>query len=182
MVSAWNLISTLVDCCAGWCVWSLAHNLGHRWWHVEMREGKKTFYARGEREHHRVYDAHGQREYHRREDPGELFISFPLAVVAPIGLVFVAGYGLLRGWPRCLPFAAWMYGCMMMDHRLHILFHRSGRLPGVLGWFQQMHLIHHHTHRYNYFFVSGLVWDLLLRTARTNSDVMASGEPILSEQ
>jgi len=132
-----------------------------------MRRGKQTFYAHGEREHHRVYDAHGQREFQIAEDPRALFISFPFVVVAPFGLVFVAAYGLLRGWPHALPFAAWMYACMLLDHRVHILFHKAPRLPGILGWFQKMHLVHHDTHRYNFFFVSGLIWDLLLRTART---------------
>jgi hypothetical protein len=169
MLSEVSIWSTLVDFAAGWFVWSLAHNLGHRWWHDEMRHGKQTFYAHGEREHHRVYDAHGQRAFQVMEDPRELFISFPFFVVAPVGLLFVAAYGWLRGWEHCLPFAVWMYSCMWIDHRLHILFHRVARLPGILGWFQQMHLIHHGTHRYNYFFVSGLVWDLLLRTARTKS-------------
>ena len=162
-----SLSSALIDFAAGWCVWSLAHNLGHRWWHDEMRKGKQTFYAHGEREHHRVYDAGIPRDFQVAEDPKELFISFPFVVVAPVGLVFVALYGFLRGWPHSLPFAFWMYSCMLMDHQLHILFHKGGRLTGVLGWFQQMHIIHHTTHRDNYFFVSGLVWDIILRTART---------------
>ena len=132
-----------------------------------MRNGKQTFYAHGEREHHRVYDAHDQREFEIAEDPRELFISFPVGVVAPIGLLFVAAYGLLRGWSHCVPFGIWMYSCMLIDHRVHILFHRVHRLPGILGWFQDMHLTHHRTHRHNYFFVSGLLWDLLLRTAQT---------------
>ena len=133
-----------------------------------MRRGKQTFYAHGEREHHRVYDGHGRREFQIAEDPRELFISFPFVVVAPFGLVFVAAYGLLRGWPNALPFAVSMYACMLVDHQVHILFHKAQRLPGILGWLQKMHLVHHDTHRYNFFFVSGLIWDVLLRTARTH--------------
>ena len=177
MVSAATLFSTLVDFSAGWCVWSLSHNLGHRWWHDEMRKDKQTFYAHGEREHHRVYDKHGRDDFRHREDPNELFISFPLLLVAPVGLLFVAAYGMLRGWSHCLPFAIWMYSCMVIDHQLHILFHKAARLRGILGWLQEMHLIHHSTHRYNYFFVSGLIWDLLLGTARTKTELKPSAIP-----
>jgi len=157
----------LFDSGAGWCTWSLAHNLGHRWWHNDMERGRKTFYAHGEREHHRIYDRHGDAELHLAEDPSELFISFPFAVVSPVALVFVATFGWLRGWPHALPFGGGLYFFMLLDHRLHILFHRSAALPGALGWLQQMHLIHHRTHNRNFFFVSGLVWDVLLGTAAT---------------
>jgi hypothetical protein len=162
-----SFTSLLADFLSGWATWSLSHNLGHRWWHTEMRNGKQTAYAHGEREHHRLYDAAGIADWQIAEDPRELFISFPLAAIAPIGLLFVAGYGWLRGWEHCLPFAAAMYTCMVADHRLHILFHKSPPLGGMLGRLQQMHLVHHQTHRYNYFFVTGWIWDVLLGTART---------------
>jgi hypothetical protein len=162
-----DLGSIGIDVAAGWCVWSLAHNLGHRWWHAEMRAGKQTVYAHGEREHHRIYDAHGRREAQIAEDPSELFISFPFAVIAPIALVFVAAYGFLRSWGDTVPFMVGLYGSMFLDHRLHVLFHKAERLPGLLGWFQRLHLIHHTTHRNNFFFVSGLPWDILLGTAQT---------------
>jgi hypothetical protein len=158
-----NIWSIIGDVVAGWCVWSLAHHLGHRWWHAEMRNGKQTFYARGEREHHRVYDQLGG---HELEDPSELFISFPFSVVGPVGLVFVAAFGLLTGWNHCIPFFAGFHGSMILDHRLHILFHKREQLPGLLGWFQKMHVIHHSTHNSNFAFVSGLPWDALLGTAR----------------
>jgi sterol desaturase/sphingolipid hydroxylase (fatty acid hydroxylase superfamily) len=87
-----------------------------------------------------------------------------------LALLFVGAFGLLTSWPDCLPFAVGLYGSMIMDHRLHILFHKRERLGGVLGWFQKMHLIHHSTHNSNYFFVSGLIWDVLLGTARTPSE------------
>jgi len=87
--------------------------------------------------------------------------------VGPVALIFVAIYGLLRGWPHMLPYAAGLYFFMLLDHRLHILFHRVEQLPSVLGWFQQMHRIHHETHAQNFFFVSGLIWDVLLGTAET---------------
>jgi hypothetical protein len=162
-----SLLATFTDLLCGWGVWSLAHNLGHRWWHLEMRQGKKTPYAHGEREHHRVYDSHGAGAWQHAEDPRELFISFPLFAIAPIGLLFVAGFGWLRGWDHCVPFAIAMYASMVADHRLHILFHKAPQLSGALGRLQQMHMIHHGTHRHNYFFVTGLVWDVLLGTART---------------
>jgi hypothetical protein len=160
------MLSVSVDLLLGWVVWSLSHNLGHRWWHVEMRHGKQSSYAHGEREHHRVYDSHGERDWQTSEDPRELFISFPLSAIAPIGLVFVAAFGWLRGWGHCLPFALSLYSCMVTDHQLHILFHKAPRLSGVLGRLQEMHRIHHTTHRHNYFFVTGLVWDLMFGTAR----------------
>jgi hypothetical protein len=160
-------VDLLFDLLAGWGVWSLAHNLGHRWWHDDMRKGKQTFYAHGEREHHRVYDRHGERELQIAEDPKALFISFPFVVIAPIGLLFVAAFGWLRGWDHAAPFAATMYGSMLLDHQVHILFHKHPKLGGILGRFQRMHLIHHQTHNTNFFFVSGFVWDLLFRTART---------------
>jgi hypothetical protein len=163
-------LSIAQDLLWGWVVWSLSHNLGHRWWHVEMRLGKKTVYARGESEHHRVYDPHGAQEWHTAEDPRELFISFPLVAIAPMALVFVAAYGWLRGWEHSLPFAVAMYASMVADHRLHILFHRPARLGGFLGRFQEMHLIHHGTHQHNFFFVTGLVWDMLFGTACTKAD------------
>jgi sterol desaturase/sphingolipid hydroxylase (fatty acid hydroxylase superfamily) len=124
-------------------------------------------YAHGEREHHRVYDHPTDRAFHAAEDPRELFISFPFFVVGPVALIFVAAWGWLRGWPAALPYAAGLYFFMLLDHRLHILFHRTPSLPGVLGRLQQMHRIHHQTHSHNFFFVSGLLWDLMLGTAAT---------------
>jgi hypothetical protein len=164
-----SLLSVCTDLFCGWAVWSLSHNLGHRWWHIEMRQGKETPYAHGERQHHRVYDSHGATEWQHAEDPKELFISFPLFAIAPIGLLFVAAYGWLRGWAHCPAFALAMYASMVADHQLHILFHKAPRLPGPLGWLQKMHLIHHNTHRHNFFFVTGLIWDVLLGTARTDA-------------
>jgi hypothetical protein len=160
--------AVLLDLAAGWCTWSLAHNLGHRWWHNDMRRGRQTFYAHGERQHHRIYDRQFDRAWHSDEDPRELFISFPFFVVAPVALLFVGAWGSLRGWNHALPYAIGLYFFMLLDHRLHILFHRSRSLPGALGWFQQMHILHHQTHDSNFFFVSGLVWDLLFGTARTH--------------
>jgi len=155
----------LLDISAGWCTWSLAHNLGHRWWHNDMAKGRQTFYAHGERQHHRIYDRHGDTGFHHEEDPRELFISFPFPLVGPVALLFVAAYGYLRGWDRAAPYAAGLYFFMLLDHRLHILFHRTARLPGILGRLQQMHQIHHQTHDRNFFFVSGLIWDCLFNTA-----------------
>lgn len=160
-----DLAAVSIDLLAGWCAWSLGHNLGHRWWHAEMKHGMNTFYAHGERQHHYVYDGHGQTEFQQSVDPKELFISFPLLLVAAAGLLFVAGFGYLRGWIHCLPFAIGLYTFMVLDHQLHVLFHKRQELHGFLGWFQQMHLVHHATHNRNYFFVSGLVWDVLFGTA-----------------
>jgi hypothetical protein len=158
------LDTAALDWLAGWCVWSLSHNLGHRWWHADMKKGRTTFYAHGEREHHRIYDAHRDSEFHSAEDPRELFISFPFLVVAPAALIFVAAYGWLVGWDHVWIFAAAMYLCMLLDHRLHILFHKYKQLPGILGKLQEMHRAHHATHDRNFFFVSGVVWDALFRT------------------
>jgi hypothetical protein len=155
-----------LDFVAGWVFWSLAHNLGHRWWHDEMRKGKQTFYAHGEREHHRLYDRHDQ-AHAAAEDPRELFISFPYPIVAAIALLPVAAYAWLRGMPAAIPFALALYGSMTLDHLLHKLFHRRAHLQGVLGWFQRLHLTHHATHNRNYFFVTGLVWDVAFRTFST---------------
>src|SRR5262249_15567759 len=140
----------------------------HRWWHNDMKRGIKTFYAHGEREHHRIYDPHTDQAFHEAEDPRELFISFPFFVIAPIGLLFVGGYGWLRNWSHALPFAAGLYFFMLLDHRLHIMFHRSETLSGIFGWFQGMHRIHHATHSNNFFFVSGLIWDFVFGTVRTS--------------
>ena len=159
------MIWPVVDIAAGWCTWSLAHNLGHRWWHNDMKKGIETFYAHGERQHHRIYDRHGEPALHHSEDPRELFISFPFFVVGPVALLFVGAFGLLFGWPHALPYALGLYFFMLLDHRLHILFHRTEKLPGILGRFQQMHKIHHETHTRNFFFVSGLIWDVLFGTA-----------------
>lgn len=145
----------------------MGHNLGHRWWHDEMKKGSQTFYSYGEREHHRIYDGHGQFAFQHNEDPHELFMSFPFTIVAAIGLIFVALYGWLLGWPHSMGFAAGLYFFMLLDHRLHLLFHRTPQLGGILGRFQTMHLIHHATHRNNFFFVSGILWDMLFRTFET---------------
>jgi hypothetical protein len=169
--------SLAVDFLGGWFLWSLSHNLGHRWWHDEMRKGKETWYAHGEREHHRIYDKHGERAYHTAEDPNELFISFPMPVIATVGILFVAAYGWVRGWPHMIGFAIGLYGWMVLDDRLHKLFHRQSRLPGLFGWFQRMHLIHHATHKRNFFFVSGLVWDCLFRTAVMNTATAPAQAP-----
>jgi len=136
-----------------------------------MAKGKQTFYAHGEREHHRVYDGPGNIQSRHKEDPKELFISFPLPVVAPFGLLFVAVYGLLRGGTHWLPFAISMYAFMLMDQQVHILFHKHEQLLGILGRLQRLHMVHHRTHRHNFFFVSGIVWDLVFRTARAPSEV-----------
>ena len=160
-----DLLSASVDVVFGWCVWSLGHNLGNRWWHDEMKRGLNTFYAHGERQHHVVYDRHCETEYQKSADPTELFISFPLLLVAAAGLLFVAAFGYLRGWSHAVPFAIGLYVFMTLDHQLHILFHKKPKLNGILGWFQTMHLTHHATHNRNFFFVSGLVWDVLFGTA-----------------
>jgi hypothetical protein len=158
-------LSLGVDLLAGWCLWSLGHNLGHRWWHDDMKKGIETFYAHGEREHHRIYDAYNELMKQQTEDPKELFISFPFPVVALMAIVPVAAYALLRGWVHAVPFAAAVYACMALDHRLHILFHRSGPLRGILGRLQEMHIVHHATHNRNFFFVTGYIWDVLFKTA-----------------
>lgn len=156
---------TLLDLAAGWAMWSLSHNLGHRWWHHDMANGVETFYAHGEREHHRIYDRHGALAFQVQEDPRELFISFPFIVIAPLALLLVLGYGYLVGWTHAVPFAIALYASMLIDHRLHILFHRTTALPPALERLRAMHMIHHATHNRNYFFVTGYVWDLLFRTA-----------------
>lgn len=165
----------LVNLCVGWCFWSLAHNLGHRWWHREMRHGKQTFYAHGEREHHRLYDR-PDADTLASEDPRELFISFPLPQVAAAALAPVLAYGWLRTWPDALPFAAALYASMVLDDYLHRRFHRERNLPGVLGRLQHMHRVHHVTHDRNYFFLTGLLWDVLFRTAvLTANDASSPG-------
>jgi hypothetical protein len=153
--------------CLGWFAWSLGHNLGHRWWHNDMQKGKKTFYAHGETEHHRIYDGHVQCVFQRAEDPKELFISFPLPIVGAAGLLLIAVYAAMLGPWNAMPFGLGLLGFMVLDHQIHILFHKTPRLGGVLGWFQRMHLIHHATHDSNYFFVSGILWDVLLHTLKT---------------
>ena len=161
-----ELQALAINLFAGWFFWSFAHNVGHRWWHDEMRKGKQTFYAHGEREHHRVYDGHDADEA-AREDPRELFISFPYPVMAAVALLPVALYAWFFGAPAAIAFAVAMYASMTLDHLLHKRFHREERLPGVLGWFQQLHRTHHATHNRNYFFVTGLVWDVMFRTFET---------------
>jgi hypothetical protein len=148
---------------AGWCFWSLAHNLGHRWWHDEMVKGKKTFYAHGEREHHRLYDSHDLEEA-AAADPRELFISFPYPIVAAVALIPVAGYAWAFGVSPAISFAVALYASMTLDHLLHKQFHKREQLHGLMGWLQQLHLTHHSTHNRNYFFVTGMVWDVLFRT------------------
>jgi len=160
-----NLELALLDVAAGWVTWSLVHNLGHRWWHHDMEKGVQTFYAHGEREHHRIYDQHGALAFQTQEDPRELFISFPFVVVAPVASLFVLAYSYLPGWHHAAPYALGLYASMLIDHRLHILFHRTTQLPPALQRLRAMHMIHHATHNRNYFFVTGYVWDLLLRTA-----------------
>jgi hypothetical protein len=171
--------TALLDVVYGWITWSLSHNLGHRWWHVEMKANMQTFYAHGEREHHRVYDNHTDSQFHQAEDPKELFISFPFPVVAAAALLLVAGFGYAMGWARAIPFAVGLYGFMLLDHQLHILFHRGAMMTGVLGWFQRMHMIHHDTHNRNYFFVSGVLWDALFGTLGAGSRAVSpsSGTP-----
>lgn len=171
MFEGWDTLAAFADVVSGWGVWSLAHNLGHRWWHQDMAKGRQTFYAHGEREHHRVYDGPVNLQFRHTEDPNELFISFPLAVVAPVGLLIVAAYGLFRGGAHWLPFAISMYAFMLLDQQVHTLFHRHDRLEGVLGRLQDLHLVHHRTHRHNFFFASGIVWDLLFRTVRGPSEI-----------
>jgi hypothetical protein len=148
---------------AGWWFWSLAHNLGHRWWHAEMRQGKETFYAHGERQHHKFYDSL-DRTISRREDPDELFISFPARHVAAVAMLPVIGYGWALGWSHAALFGVAMYSALTLDHVLHKRFHGGRRLTGIVGWLQGMHMVHHQTHRYNFFFVSGILWDFIFGT------------------
>jgi len=131
-----------------------------------MRKGKQTFYAHGEREHHRLYDTHNLEAAHA-EDPRELFISFPYPIVAAIALLPIGLYAWIFGRPAAIPFGIAVYASMTLDHLLHKQFHKHPNLPGVVGWFQQMHMTHHATHNRNYFFVTGLVWDVLFRTFRS---------------
>jgi hypothetical protein len=162
-----EIMALSINLFAGWCFWSLAHNVGHRWWHDEMRKGKQTFYAHGEREHHRLYDTHDLTTA-GAEDPNELFISFPYPIVAAIALVPIGLYAWIFGVPAAVPFAVALYASMTLDHLLHKQFHKREHLPGVRGWFQRLHMTHHATHNRNYFFVTGLVWDLLFRTFRAD--------------
>ena len=148
----------------GWCFWSLAHNLGHRWWHDEMKKGKETFYAHGERQHHRLYDS-DDLVLAKAEDPLELFISFPAAHIAVIAAIPVAAYFWFFGWPAAALFATGLYVSLIVDHQLHRRFHAGEKLPGVVGRLQEMHSIHHATHSSNFFFASGIVWDVAFRTA-----------------
>jgi len=159
-----DLPRLVLDLCAGWCAWSLGHNLGHRWWHDEMDKGKATFYAHGEREHHRIYDEPSTPQHHAAEDPEELFISFPLLVVGSLASILVLAYGWLSGWSHAVPFTGAFYASMVLDHQLHIQFHKKKRLPAVLAWFREMHLLHHATHNKNYFFVTGFLWDVIFRS------------------
>lgn len=154
---------------AGWFVWSMGHNLGHRWWHDDMKQGKKNFYAHGESEHHRIYDRHGEVSFQRAEDPRERFISFPVAIVGSAGALLVIGYGFVFGWGNAGAFALGFGGFMFLDHQVHKLFHRKSRIGGIVGWFQQLHMVHHQTHNSNFFFVSGILWDLLFGTLNTDS-------------
>jgi len=131
-----------------------------------MRKGKQTFYAHGEREHHRLYDTHNLEAAHA-EDPRELFISFPYPIVAAIALLPIGLYAWIFGRPAAIPFGIAVYASMTLDHLLHKQFHKHPNLPGVVGWVQQMHMTHHATHNRNYFFVTGLVWDVLFRTFRS---------------
>ena len=156
-----------MDLFLGWCFWSLAHNLGHRWWHVDMKKGLTTFYAHGESEHHRIYDGGILRDRHEAEDPYELFISFPFKWVALVAVIPVLLYGWSFGASHAAVFGAMMYASMLLDHKLHVRFHKDSNLTGVLAVLQRMHQIHHETHTRNFFFVSGIVWDLLFRTAVT---------------
>jgi hypothetical protein len=175
-------IGTLsINLLAGWFFWSFAHNVGHRWWHDEMRKGKKTFYAHGEREHHRLYDSHDL-EAAAAEDPRELFISFPYPVVAAMALVPIAIYAMIFGVAAAIPFAVALYASMTLDHLLHKQFHKREHLPGVLGWFQQLHMTHHATHNRNYFFVTGLVWDVLFRTFRSRRQLSDTRSPGAASQ
>jgi hypothetical protein len=169
------MLSAAIDIFWGWCFWSLSHNLGHRWWHNDMKKGVQTFYAHGEREHHRIYDGTPGAERTIADDPRELFISFPFVVVGPAALLPVAAYAYFQGWSHAIPFAIAMYAAMILDHRLHIHFHRTPNLRGVVGWFQKMHLVHHATHRSNFFFVSGFLWDVLFRSAVTKPKRILEG-------
>jgi hypothetical protein len=166
-------VTVLGDFGLGWLAWSIGHNLGHRWWHHDMEKGNQTFYAHGESEHHRIYDGHVERVFQQAQDPKELFISFPLPVVGALGLILTAIFGMLFGRMNAIPFGAGLLGFMVLDHQLHILFHKIPRLHGVLGWFQRLHLIHHATHDSNFFFVSGIIWDVLLKTLKTSDKRVA---------
>lgn len=165
-----DIVGFGADLAAGWLVWSLGHNLGHRWWHNDMRKGKQTFYAHGERQHHVIYDDHGAFAQQAAVDPKELFISFPLPFVGAVGLLFVALYGWALGWGHCWGFSVSLLGFMTLDHQLHIQFHKRERMTGWMGRFQRMHMVHHATHDRNFFFVSGVVWDYLLGTAVTEEE------------
>ena len=162
------MVSAIVHVTAGWAFWSLAHHLGHRWWHDDMKKGKDLFYAHGERQHHRFYDNH-DRARQIQEDPLELFISFPFKVVAPAALLPIGVYGLAFGWAASVPFGLAVYASMILDHEVHKLCHRRPQMDGILGWFQRMHDVHHQTHTRNFFFVSGLVWDAMFGTLDAGS-------------
>lgn len=159
-----HTLNLLGDVIFGWFVWSIGHNIGHRVWHHDMEQGKKTFVAHGESEHHRIYDGPIQRELHKAEDPKGNFISFPLAFVAAAGLLLALGFSFFFGRTNGVAFGLSMFVFMVADHQLHTFFHRRESLCGILGHFQRLHLIHHATHDRNFFFVSGFIWDILFGT------------------
>lgn len=154
--------------------WSFSHYAVHRWWH-KLIEGYGTHaaielksFAAGEYYHHDIYD---HDPYDPSRDVKKNFISFPrrfttLAVILgsaayTAGCWLVTDYWLVYG---ALMFVG-SFGSMILDDFVHRRC-QHGRVPTTrLGlWLRGYHKIHHQIHNRNYGFLTGIVWDLLLRS------------------
>lgn len=145
----------------GYCVWSMAHNLGHRLWHVHMRQGKQTDFALGESAHHQIYDNYFAFHMHNIGDPDAKFRNFPMIKVGLTLLPFVLVSFYFLTAPQAILFTTSMYFFMAIDYAVHEKIHSEKIESGLLGILQRMHVIHHKTQRHNFCFLTGIIWDVL---------------------
>lgn len=142
---------------AGWLAWSLGHYAIHRLWHALMRlSGPWWILTHGELLHHLHYDSPGI------GDPDGRFRGPPLWAASLAVALGSFGFGLALGWLYAPAFFGVALLSCAADLMAHDVLHRHG---GTWA-FQGRHDAHHQTHRHNFAFVTGVVWDVIFRTYR----------------
>lgn len=145
----------------GWLFWSFSHFYMHKRWHKDILNRKPGLATHGESEHHRCYD---KDEGSHLRDPFKALASFPYPFILAQVALLCTWYGITFGWLQGLSFFTTAFLSMTIDDRLHKLWHNGKDWGGFMGHLQKLHQIHHTTHKNNYSFFSGLIWDKIANT------------------
>lgn len=158
------ILSIIGHLTVGWIAWSLSHYLLHRVWHKSILDNKYDVSSHGESEHHRCYD---NIINSATLDPHKIFISFPYLFILPQVALISSWYGFIFGLSAGASFFASAFISMTLDDQAHRIWHSSKKLGPIMSYFKNLHNLHHTTHKNNFSFITGIIWDLLFRSKLT---------------